>query len=146
MIEAKSPGALAALGALEKDGLGRHVISETSPTKKFTQAPIQATLVGSDCCEAESITARGSAPVLALCHKLVAAGYDPATPLEAYRGNLLCLRVRSIREAAGLRIASHSVGFERLPECTGGSPVLKNEAAHIRAGRARQRGHVQRTG
>ena len=43
-----------------------------------------------------------SAPVLALCRKLVAAGIDPATPMEVYRGEVLCLLVRSIGEGAGL--------------------------------------------
>jgi hypothetical protein len=33
------------------------------------------------------------------------------------------LRVRSIGEAAQLRVASHGVGFERLPGCTGASPI-----------------------
>jgi hypothetical protein len=42
---------------------------------------------------------------LDLCRALVEAGYDPTTPLEAYRGDMLCLRVRSIGEAADLRIS-----------------------------------------
>ena len=46
------------------------------------------------------ITATAAAPVLALCRKLVAAGFDPNTPLEAYRDrNVLALKVRSIGEA-----------------------------------------------
>ena len=51
-------------------------------------------------CTAEGITATSNAPVLALCRKLIAAGYDPATPLEAYRAATLCLNIRSIGEAA----------------------------------------------
>jgi hypothetical protein len=31
-----------------------------------------------------------------MCRALITAGHDPASRLEAYRGNLLCLRVRSI--------------------------------------------------
>jgi hypothetical protein len=42
--------------------------------------------------------------VLALCRALVEAGHDPATPLEAYRGSTLCLRVRSIGEGAKLTV------------------------------------------
>src|SRR5215831_11859210 len=52
----------------------------------LTQIPINATLTGSDCCEALDITARGRAPVLDLCRALVAAGRDPCRPLYAYRG------------------------------------------------------------
>jgi hypothetical protein len=68
---------------------------------------------------------------LALARLLIEAGHDPATPLEAWRGETLCLRVRSIGEGARLRIASHGVGFERLPECTGSPPVrqIKRAAA-----------------
>ncbi len=60
MKRAKSPGAVAALGASEIDGLGRHVVSETSLHRNFPQAPIRATLIGSHHCEAEGISARGS--------------------------------------------------------------------------------------
>ena len=58
------------------------------------------------------ITATAAAPVLALCRKLVAAGFDPNTPLEAYRDrNLLALKVRSIGEGARLAVAGNGVGF-----------------------------------
>jgi hypothetical protein len=46
---------------------------------------IRAEIIGT-ICTALGITAHGSAPVLALCRKLVEAGHDPATPLEAWRG------------------------------------------------------------
>jgi hypothetical protein len=58
--------------------------------------PIGATISGYDTCRAGGITARASAPVLALCRKLVEAGHDPATPLHAYRGETLALTVSSI--------------------------------------------------
>jgi hypothetical protein len=49
MSETNSPGAVAALGAIETGGLGqRRVVSETSLAKKFTQSPIRAALIGSD--------------------------------------------------------------------------------------------------
>jgi hypothetical protein len=37
-----------------------------------------------------------------MCRKLVAEGYDPRRALEAYRGDMLCLKVRSIGEASKL--------------------------------------------
>jgi hypothetical protein len=61
--------------------------------------------------------------LLVLCRELIEAGYDPAMPLEAWRGEMLCLRVRSIREGARLRVASNGVGFDRAPEAPGASPV-----------------------
>ncbi len=59
------------------------------------------------------ITATAAAPVLALCRKLVAAGFDPNTELEAYRDrDVLALKVRSIGEAGQLRVNSKGNGFE----------------------------------
>jgi len=43
--------------------------------------------------------------LLALCRKLIEVStYGPETPLDAYRATTLCLRVRSIGEAAKLDI------------------------------------------
>jgi hypothetical protein len=94
--------------------------------EKPAQVPICATLSGSNRCEALGITKRGSAPLLALRRALMAAGHDPSRPLHAYRDDVLALWVRSIGDGARLRLASHGVGFERLPECTGGSRVRQN--------------------
>jgi hypothetical protein len=83
--------------------------------------PIRATLISSDRCEAEGISVSAAAPLLALCRKLVSAGYDPRRPLHAYRGNVLALRVRSIGEGAQLAIAGDGVGFRRRKELTAAS-------------------------
>jgi hypothetical protein len=99
-----------------RDGLG----------EKAAQIPIRATLIASNCCEALGITGRGYTPVLALCRALVGAGHDPRRPLHAYRGHVLALVVRSIGDGARLRVATHGVGFEGIPECTGGAPVRQN--------------------
>jgi hypothetical protein len=122
----KSPGALAALGAIEMDELGQRVVSETSRTNKFTQALIRATLIGLDRCEAQGIIARGAAPVLAMCRALVAAGHDSATPLEGYRGPILCMRVRSIGEGAALEVDAHGTGFRRRRDGGAAPPVAEN--------------------
>src|SRR5262245_193871 len=76
-------------------------------------APIQAELRSSSQASANGIVATGNTPVLALCRKLVSAGFDPRTPLEAYRRETLCLKVRSIGEAASLDIGSKGLGFVR---------------------------------
>jgi hypothetical protein len=101
---------------------------KTSPTAKpSTFSPqagsIRAELIGSDQCSALGMVATGHAPLLTLCRLLIEAGHHLATPLEAYRGETLALRVRSIGEAARLRVATHGVGFEPSAECTGALPV-----------------------
>jgi hypothetical protein len=53
-------------------------------------------LLGAFICDAEGLTVRAFAPVLAMCRKLVDAGHDPATPLHAYRGDSLAMSVTSI--------------------------------------------------
>ena len=51
------------------------------------------------------ITVQSPSPILALCRQLVASStYASSAPLEAYRGDILCLQVRSIGEAAKLEI------------------------------------------
>ena len=47
---------------------------------------LRAELTKSDIATAEGITVRAESPILALCRKLVDAGYDPNTPLEALSG------------------------------------------------------------
>ena len=98
---------------------GRKSRSFSRPTRRNPGAPrptvdhalarknhpmIRAELFDADCCTALGLEARGAAPVLALSRKLLAAGHHPALALEAYRGETLCLRIRSIGEAAGLTV------------------------------------------
>jgi len=86
--------------------------------KKYTLAPAGANCFiadlrrdfGSDYCEAEGIAVRSCAPVLDLCRQLIAARYDSARPLLAYRPDALCLVVRTIGEAAGLEVNSRGTG------------------------------------
>ena len=75
------------------------------------QEPIDAELRGSTICTAAGMTVNTGSPVLAMCRALIAAGYDPTTPLHAYRGDTLALRVRSIGEAAELQVNSAGTGF-----------------------------------
>lgn len=84
--------------------------------------PIRAEIEG-DTCGALGVAARSSSPVLSLCRKLVADGYDPTLPLEVYRGDVLCLRIRSIGETAGLEINSLGTGFRPQSKAGRGSPV-----------------------
>jgi hypothetical protein len=76
-------------------------------------AAIIAMLVGSDEASDLDKTAWFGSPILVLCRLLLAAGYDPTTPLEAYRGNILCLRIASIGQAANLRVHPNGTHFRR---------------------------------
>jgi hypothetical protein len=84
---------------------------------------IRAELVGDDTCSALGLTVRSPSPALSLCRKLVEAGYDPATPIEAFRGGTLALRVKSIGQAAGLQVNSAGTGFTARSEPRRGSLV-----------------------
>jgi hypothetical protein len=78
---------------------------------------VRAAIAGFDRCDAEGHTVRAAAPVLAMCRRLLAAGYDPARQLHAYRGDALALKVRSIGEGAKLTVKDNSCGtpaFRRL--------------------------------
>jgi hypothetical protein len=75
---------------------------------------VRTELVGDSTAIAAGVTARGRAPVLALCRVLIEAGHDPGLPLEAFRGDVLCLRIPSIGAAARLTVdESHGCRFVR---------------------------------
>jgi hypothetical protein len=74
---------------------------------------VYAELSGSNTATARGFTVHGSAPVLKLCRRLVAAGVDPRLPLHAYRGETLCLKVRSIVEGARLTVDEAGPSFTR---------------------------------
>jgi hypothetical protein len=85
---AAEPATVETAKRLPNDRLCGAIASPNTPCQPKPQeltAPIRATLIGCDQCEAEGHTVRARAPVLAMCRELVAAGYDPAKPLEAYR-------------------------------------------------------------
>jgi hypothetical protein len=93
---------------------------------------LKALLTGNDTCSVKGITARGSAPVLVLCRKLLDAGYPPHTTLEVYRGPTPALTIRSIGVAAGLEINSSGTGFRRFrprSEPRAASPMRKSREA-----------------
>jgi hypothetical protein len=99
------------------DRLGRAIgIATTTPrpTAATSGAAIAAELTGSDRCTAIGITARGHAPVLALCRRLIEAGIDPDRPLHVYRGDTLALAVHSIGEGARLTVQDNRLGHPRF--------------------------------
>lgn len=71
---------------------------------------IRAELLGSNAAIALGAHVEAYAPILELCRRLVARGIDPVTPLEAWRGPTLCLRVRNIGAAAALEVRPSGIG------------------------------------
>jgi hypothetical protein len=93
--------------------------------RQIRRAAVRAELIGS-----EGFTARANSPVLALCRLLIAAGIDPDRPLNAYRDDMLALRVRTIGEAADLEINSKGTGFVRCRQAVRrGPPIAQNLVA-----------------
>jgi hypothetical protein len=88
--------------------------NQNNRSNHSVQTAIRAELIDSDRCSALGLTARGTTPAFALCRLLIEAGHDPATPLEAWRGTTLCLRVRSIGEGAHLTVEDDRRGRPRL--------------------------------
>ena len=74
---------------------GGHALQGWSPL----QAPVRLANAGVDTCTAANITAHSHTPVLTLCRKMIAAGIDPATELQVFRGDTLALTFRNIGEA-----------------------------------------------
>ena len=79
---------------------GGHALQGWSPL----QAPVRLANAGVDTCTAANITAHSHTPVLTLCRKMIAAGIDPATELQVFRGDTLALTFRNIGEAAKLTV------------------------------------------
>jgi hypothetical protein len=97
---------------------------------------IRAEITGSDKCEAEGYTARGSSPVLALCRLLVQAGVDPALALQCYRGDVLALRISNIGAGARLTVktAGNGAPIFALDSTAGGAetpPIAPRARARV---------------
>ena len=73
-------------------GSGKRDKRSSKPSPNELQAAIRSELSGS---AASALGRRGVAPVLAL-GRSIAAGFNPATPLEIRRNDNLCIRVRSV--------------------------------------------------
>jgi len=65
-------------------------------TPKGRLKPIIAQFIKSDRCSAEGLEV---APALAMCRKLLEAGYNPDRPLHCFRGKTLAMKISSIAPA-----------------------------------------------
>ena len=79
-------------------------------------AVIVAQLIGDDTAQAGDIVVRSRSPVFALCRALLAAGADPNSKLECFRGSVLALTVKTIGIGAKLTIKENDwVGPKVVP-------------------------------
>jgi hypothetical protein len=97
--------------------------AERQFNRRQSSQTIRAALTGDDTCAALGITVRSSSPVLSLCRKLIDAGHDPSTPLEAYRGDTLALRVKSIGQGARLEVNGEGTGFRAVRQPDAAPPM-----------------------
>jgi hypothetical protein len=104
--------------------------AEDNPSQVSSQVT-RAELIGSNICAALGLVINSSSPVLALCRALVDAGHYPVSRFEAYRGETLCLRIRSIGESAQLEINGHGTGFKRAGGGGTASPVRQNDGGGL---------------
>jgi hypothetical protein len=124
--KAAPPRPRRALGAKGNVSIADRTSSIANPSSQSSQATsIRAELIASNCCSAHGIAAYCSAPALALCRKLVEAGYNPRMPLEVWRRNTLALTMRSIGEGAKLEASPRGVGFVHRPNVRGGAQVAR---------------------
>jgi hypothetical protein len=135
MLQNGNAAADEARGVPELTQLGGTGIRGNSLPNENTQA-IRAELIGSDRCSALGMTARSTAPILALCRLLIEAGHDPATPLEAWRGPTLCLRIHRIGDAAQLEPSPRGVGFVRHSRVRGRPPIAQTARTYRHSGAA----------
>jgi hypothetical protein len=79
-------------------------------------AIIIARLIGHDRAQAGDIVVRSRSPVFALCRALLAAGANPNSKLECFRGSVLALTVKTIGIGAKLTIKENDwVGPKVVP-------------------------------
>jgi hypothetical protein len=104
------------------DGCGGTSLTDSHQLAKRSGS-ITAVITGCNNCTALGISAQSNSPILLLCRKLLDAGHDPTTPLEAYRGDMLCLAVVAIGRAANLEIHGTGTHFVRRSERRIGPPI-----------------------
>ena len=108
-------------------------LSETRIPKQV----VRAELSGDGECRADGVTVRSATPILSLCRRLIADGVHPDQRLVAYRGETLCVVVRSIANGARLLLNGKGTGFKRCRVPVGiAQPVRSNARRRDSQGRA----------
>jgi hypothetical protein len=130
MLDKVRPASLKAMTGRRNSGM-RFGSLPVNTEKNCLRLAVRAELVGSSTATALGITGRGNAPVLDLCRKLVGAATDQDQPLEAFRGSTLCLTIRSIREAAGLKSTAPEPVLFGTVACAGARPCVEMGAGMV---------------
>ena len=101
-------------------------------TPKGRLKPILAQFIKSDRCSAEGLEVRANAPALAMCRKLLKAGYDPDRPLHCFRGETLAMKISSIAYGARYSVSEPSTGsgvrlvpYSDGPQKSGAAPPVR---------------------
>ncbi len=82
----------------------------------MSDAVIIAQLIGDDTAQVGDIIVRSRSPVFGLCRALLAAGANPNSKLECFRGSVLALTVKTIGLGAKLTIKENNwVGPKVVP-------------------------------
>ena len=123
--KARTDGDQRGLRVTDHSLAARSVASRTPKANNQQDCCIVAELIGDNECRAAGLVVRSTTPVLAMCRQLIAAGIDPATPLECNRGATLAITVASIGQGAGLEINGHGTGFRARAEGGAASPIRK---------------------
>jgi hypothetical protein len=96
-------------------------------------AVIIAQLIGHDRAQAGDLVVRSRSPVFALCRALLAAGANPNSKLECFRGSVLALTVKTIGIGAKLTVKENNwvgpkvVLYEPLSRDRVGRHVRQND-------------------
>jgi hypothetical protein len=102
-------------------------VGNASPTNSQEIVPrphVRADLIGSTVARSSNgIVTVSQTPVLATCRRLIDAGFDPTLQLQAYRGTVSALTVRSLGEGARLEIDGEGHGFRPRRKPDAGLPV-----------------------
>ena len=93
-----------ACGPVVRGGARRAGAAPLDGGPAMTGPVIIAKLINDDVAQAGDIVARSRTPVFALCRALLAAGANPNSKLECFRGSVLALTVKSIGIGAKLTI------------------------------------------
>jgi hypothetical protein len=88
--------------------------SSASVGAAMNGAVIVAQLIGDDTAQAGDIVVRSRSPVFALCRALLAAGANPNSRLECFRGSVLALTVKSVGIGAKLTIRETAIDGPRV--------------------------------
>jgi len=105
-----------ACGPVVRGGARRAGAAPLDGGPAMTSPVIIAKLINDDVAQAGDIVARSRTPVFALCRALLAAGANPNSKLECFRGSVLALTVKTIGIGAKLTIKENDwVGPKVVP-------------------------------